>query len=168
MKVSIDVLRAHLAYSQWANEKLLQASRDLSPGELGRDFGSADKSVVGTLVHVFAAERVWLDRVQSHVPRTFIGEEDREFAALQRAWPPIWEAWKEWADLQTDASIHESVSYHDLKGNAHTTPLWQIVLHLVNHGAHHRGQVTGFLRAMNQKPPALDLIAFYRERAAAE
>jgi uncharacterized damage-inducible protein DinB len=37
------------------------------------------------------------------------------------------------------------------------------VLHVVNHGTHHRGQVAGFLRTMGHAPPALDLIAYYRE-----
>jgi uncharacterized damage-inducible protein DinB len=35
-------------------------------------------------------------------------------------------------------------------------------LHLVNHGTHHRGQISGFLRAMDHTPPPLDLIAYYR------
>jgi len=36
------------------------------------------------------------------------------------------------------------------------------VLHVVNHGTHHRGQAAGFLRAMGYVPPPLDLIAYYR------
>jgi uncharacterized damage-inducible protein DinB len=55
-------------------------------------------------------------------------------------------------------------SYHDSRGNPWTTPRWKIVLHVVNHGTHHRGQVSGFLRTMGHKPPQLDLIAYYRER----
>jgi uncharacterized damage-inducible protein DinB len=34
---------------------------------------------------------------------------------------------------------------------------------VVNHGTHHRGQVSGFLRSMGHTPPALDLIAYYRQ-----
>ena len=40
-------------------------------------------------------------------------------------------------------------------------PAWQIVMHVVNHGTHHRGAVSGFLRAMGKTPPKLDLIAYY-------
>jgi uncharacterized damage-inducible protein DinB len=57
--------------------------------------------------------------------------------------------------------LHE-VSYRDLKGNPWRTPLWQIVLHVVNHATHHRGQAAGFLRALGHAPPPLDLIAYYR------
>jgi uncharacterized damage-inducible protein DinB len=40
------------------------------------------------------------------------------------------------------------------------------LLHVVNHGTHHRGQVAGFLRSMGRKPPVLDLIAYYRQTGA--
>lgn len=62
----------------------------------------------------------------------------------------------------TDEQALAGVSYKDLSGNPWTTPLWQIVLHVVNHGTHHRGAVSGFLRAMGHPPPALDLMAYYR------
>ena len=58
----------------------------------------------------------------------------------------------------------ESASYKDLKGNPYTTPYWQIILHVVNHGTHHCGQVSGFQRSLGHAPPPLDLMAYYRER----
>jgi uncharacterized damage-inducible protein DinB len=54
------------------------------------------------------------------------------------------------------------ISYQDTKGRSYSQPVWQILLHLVNHGTHHRGQVSGFLRAMGGTPPPLDMIAYYR------
>jgi uncharacterized damage-inducible protein DinB len=59
------------------------------------------------------------------------------------------------------------VAYKDMKGNPYSQPLWQLVLHVVNHGTHHRGQVSGFLRVMGHTPPPLDLVFYYREQAAA-
>jgi len=42
----------------------------------------------------------------------------------------------------------------------------QIVQHVVNHASYYRGQVTTMLRQLGANPPkAMDLIAFYRERA---
>ena len=49
-----------------------------------------------------------------------------------------------------------------MSGNRFNQPVWQLVLHVVNHGTHHRGQVSGFLRAMGHKPPKLDLVSYYR------
>jgi uncharacterized damage-inducible protein DinB len=49
-----------------------------------------------------------------------------------------------------------------MRGNPWRQPLGQLVLHVVNHGTHHRGQVSGFLRAMGHVPPKLDLVSYYR------
>jgi uncharacterized damage-inducible protein DinB len=63
---------------------------------------------------------------------------------------------------RTDGGVAgRTIAYRDLKGNAYETPISQIA-HLVNHATHHRGQLSGFLRAMGRAPPALDLIAYYR------
>ena len=73
------------------------------------------------------------------------------------------ERWKQWAAVLTVESIHRDISCKSMKGDTFATPTWQIVLHVVNHGTHHRGQVSGFLRAMGHKLPVLDLTMFYRE-----
>ncbi len=163
MPVSPETLRIHLDYTAWAASRLLDAAAQLSSEELTRDFGTADKSVVGTLAHVFAADRVWIGRIQGQTPAKFLTEEDRALSLLQREWPEVLQSWQEWAKRLTDENVTRIASYQDLKGNAWTTPWWKIVLHVVNHGTHHRGQVSGFLRAMGHKPPPLDLIAYYRE-----
>ena len=163
MPVSPETLRIHLDYTAWAASRLLAAASELSPEELTRDFGTADKSIVGTLAHVFAADRVWIARIQGRPPARFIADEDRDLAVMQREWPEVLRSWQEWATGLTSENVTQVASYHDMKGNAWTTPWWKIVLHVVNHGTHHRGQVSGFLRTMGHKPPALDLIAYYRE-----
>jgi len=163
MHVSPETLRIHLNYTAWAAYRLLDASAQLSSEELTRDFGAADKSVVGTLAHVFAADRVWIGRVQGRARAKFINDEERDLSLLQREWPAVLRSWKDWAAGLPDENVMQVASYQDLKGNAWTTPWWKIILHVVNYGTHHRGQVSGFLRAMGHKPPPLDLIAYYRE-----
>jgi len=134
MPVRPETLRTHLDYTAWAASRLLDAAAQLSPEELNRDFGTADKSVVGTLAHVFAADRVWIGRIQGQAPAKFITDEDRDLAVLQREWPAVLRSWQEWAASLTDENVAQVAAYQDLKGNAWTTPWWKIVLHVVNHG----------------------------------
>ena len=133
--------------------------------ELTRDFGSSEKSVAGTLAHIHAADRVWLGRIQGVNPTLYVNEEDRDLVVLSRTWPGLLKQWETWAGALTDESVHDKIDYTNPRGNPDRTPQWQIVLHVVNHGTHHRGQVAGFLRAMGKTPPPLDLMAFYRELA---
>ncbi len=160
--LDLATLKTHFAYSAWASARLVGAAAKLSEEELNRDFGTADKSVLGTLVHTFAADRVWLARVRGNAPARFIDpERDMKLSVLQEDWPQVLAGWQEFLGGGTDVAV--PVSYMDLKGNSYTTPLWQIWLHVVNHATHHRGQASGFLRIMGHTPPPLDLIFYYRQ-----
>ncbi len=141
---------------------MLDAASKLTEEDLYRDFKTADKNVVGTLAHAFAADRVWLGRIQGNAPASFIDDQDRRLGTLQKEWPALQQRWKQWSAPLSDQDVLKKISYKDLKGNPYETPLWQILLHVVNHATHHRGQAAGFLRAMGHTPPPLDLIAFYR------
>lgn len=145
----------------------MEAASQLPLEQLTRDFGTADKSVLGTLVHIFAADRVWLARVSGSVPTTFISDADYHLSVLQNDWPQVHEKWHSWAAGLTDQVAAGELSYSDMRGNRWQQPLWQVVVHVVNHGTHHRGQAAGFLRSMGQAPPPIDLTVFYRTRSAA-
>jgi uncharacterized damage-inducible protein DinB len=167
MAITVDILRHHLSYTAWASSRLVDAASALSPEELVKDFATADRNVLGTLVHVFAADRVWLGRIEGNPPARFmVPEQDMHLKVLRTDWPALNERWKQWAALLTEDSILKDISYKDTKGNAYVTPTWQIVLHVANQGTHHRGQASGFLRAMGHVPPPLDLIAYYRQTLA--
>ena len=169
MAVTTETLRSHLNYSAWASRLLVESAAQLSEDELIRDFKTSDKSVLGTLVHVFAADRIWLDRLESRPKQPFVSDSDYSLNVLQNEWPALQDRWTNWIAGLTDAMVYDVLRYSDLRGNQWEQPIWQIVLHVVNHGSHHRGQVSGFLRAMGRTPPACDLIFYYRtlnQRAA--
>jgi uncharacterized damage-inducible protein DinB len=160
--VTANTLRSQLEYTAWADRRLLDAAARLSPEELARDFKTADHSVTGTLAHIFASSRAWLARVHGEPFPGPVPEADRNLRYLEREWPQLHGRWRAWANGLTDESSAAVISYHDFKGSAWENPVWEILLHLVNHGTHHRGQVSGFLRSMGHTPPPLDLIAYYR------
>lgn len=157
----LDILQYQVRYAAWANERMLTAAGQLTAEDLTRDFGTADKSVLGTLAHVYRAERVWLARMQGE-PVDFQVPGDDRLEALGANWPTLSARWMAWSDaLSEDAAVRE-LSFKDRKGNEWSLAPWKIVLHVVNHSTHHRGQVAGFLRALGQTPPSVDSIVFAR------
>ncbi len=160
----MGALRDLLDYTAWASTRLVAAAAMLGEEEINRDFGTADKSVLGTLVHTFGGDRVWITRVEGQTPAYFIRDEDRSVAALQTQWPEVHERWRRWIAQQDDGTVAEPIAYSDMRGNAYQQPPWQIVLHVVNHGTHHRGQTVGFLRSMGIAPPPVDMTVYYRTR----
>jgi uncharacterized damage-inducible protein DinB len=142
------------------------AATELTSVELNRDFGTADRSVLGTLVHVFAADRLRLARFQRETNPPYSSPADYHLSVLQNDWPLLYDRWRTWLGGVSDESAAADFAYHDMKGHPWRQPLWQLVLHVVNHGTHHRGQVAGFLRALGRVPPPLDITVYYRETSS--
>lgn len=163
MPVSVEVLRTHLEYTAWASRRLVDAASELTPEELTRDFRTGDRTVLGTLVHIYAGDRVWLYRVAGGENPGFTHDSDYRLEVLQNEWPALHRRWLEWVSTLTPEQIAAPLTYRDMKGNQWTQPMWQLILHVVNHGTLHRGQVSGFLRSMGRTPPGTDIIFFYRE-----
>lgn len=169
MNLPASVIGHHLRYSAWATDRLLQQVRALTSDEQVRDFGTADKSAVGTLAHIYRSERLWLARLQEGTPTIpYLAGGGENVESLSREWPILHVRWHEWANSLSDEDTGKLVRYTDLKGNSWEQPLWQIVFHIVNHSTHHRGQVSGFIRAMTKSPLPLDFIAFVRENSPAK
>ncbi len=154
--MTAEEIRLHMSYSGWASRKLLDAALALSEQDQHRDFGVSHKSLIGTLEHIFLADRVWFARAVD--PRVLESQEP-----LAVAWPRLQQRWEDWAVGLTDEDITRVVDYKDLKGNPYYTPVWQIALHVVNHATLHRGQAMGLLRQLGVAPPPTDLIFYYRE-----
>jgi uncharacterized damage-inducible protein DinB len=159
-----QLFRNHIAYSNWATNRLLIAAAELSPEQLNHDFGTADKSVAGTLLHLFRAERVWLQRVKRQ-PQTYMVHGDG-FESLKTDWLTIQSDWEDWISTVTSNELVSEFEYQDLKGRPRSNVVWEVLLHVVNHSTHHRGQISGFLRSLGHVPASLDYISWVRERPA--
>ena len=116
-------------------------------------------SILRTLAHIQFADWIWYTHVAAPIERPADTLE-----VLQTSWPGIYRKWIEFADALSDADMERSVSYAGLDGTPRSSPLWQIVLHVVNHATLHRGQVMAMLRQVGVKPPSTDLIRYYREQ----
>src|SRR5260370_32873448 len=117
MPVTANTLRLHFDFSAWASQRLMEAAAQLTPEELTRDFNTSDKNIVDTLVHVFAADRIWLSRVQGASPTTFIDPADSDLTVLDREWPALYQRWKEWQCPRTDETAQGDNAQRRLPGS---------------------------------------------------
>lgn len=144
-----DVCRQHLDYMKWADEVALNAVAQQMPESLN------------TLQHIYLAEQVWLARVRGNpLARLILADAPPDVAELQRLWPGLHGEWIDLAASTEDWSI--PVHYRLMSGVEGDSPLWQIVMHLTNHGSYHRGQVSAMLRTAGFTPAATDLLLYYR------
>jgi uncharacterized damage-inducible protein DinB len=155
--------RTHLNYTGWASRKLMDAAKALNPDDLNRAVGVSHGSIVGTLSHVHFADRIWYSRVVD--PNEPVIKE-ATLAELEQQWPAIQQKWEAWAATLQDSDMERMVSFKMTDGTERRNPLWQVLLHVVNHGTLHRGQAVGMIRQLGIKPPTTDLMAYYRENPA--
>jgi uncharacterized damage-inducible protein DinB len=67
-------------------------------------------------------------------------------------------------DQYEDKSFSHVLQYYDKKKQSFKTPVVDVLMHLFNHSAYHRGQLVTMIRiAGGTKIPATDFIAFVRK-----
>jgi uncharacterized damage-inducible protein DinB len=155
----------HLQYSSWASRKVLDAARSLNPDDLARNVGNSHQSILGTLSHIHLADRIWYARVVDP-NEPLIKQSD--LTVLDRDWLGILKKWETWAEGLSDDGLERVLAYNSLDGkHSFKSVTREIVLHLVNHATLHRGQAVGMIRQLGVAPPVTDLMAYYRELAAA-
>jgi uncharacterized damage-inducible protein DinB len=154
-------------YNAWADNRTLDSCAALSEEQFLRDLGSSFRSVRDTLVHIYGAEWVWLERWhgRSHdgLP---VGADCANLDAARRLLQETDRGLVDYVASLTNEDLQRVHSYKTTAGVPQAQPSWQMLQHVANHSTYHRGQIATMLRQLGAKATSTDLIAFYRERAA--
>jgi uncharacterized damage-inducible protein DinB len=162
--MTIDELRSLFAYDAWANELLLDAARGVPEESLRRDLGTSHQSVLGTLVHLVAAEELWLSRWKSAPRSRLAGIEDvPSLDALVSWWRAVRAERDAYIASLGETDLEREMEMTTTAGAAYRHRYSDMFRHLANHSTYHRGQAAALLRQLGAKPPSTDLIRFYRE-----
>lgn len=155
-------------YNSWANERSLTAAEKLAPEEFTRPMGSSFSSVRDTLAHIYGAEWIWLERFEGRSPTALPNlNQFPDVQTLRESWSVHEKNLIGFVHRLTQADLDQQMEYKTLRFGVYKNPLWQSMMHLINHGTYHRGQVTTLLRQLGAQPILLDLMHFYRERSTA-
>jgi uncharacterized damage-inducible protein DinB len=160
-------LQTLLDYHYWARDKVLDAAAALSAEQFTRDLGSSFKSVRDTLAHIYSSEYTWYARWQGDSPTAHLSNDQfPDVEPLRQAWLAHEARMRNFLEQLGDAGISRVFEYKLFNGQPGSSPFWQMLQHVVNHGSYHRGQVTTMLRQMGALPPkgGMDMIGFYRSQ----
>lgn len=159
----LDHFRMFADYNQWANRRLYAAAADLSQSELKENKGAFFGSVLATLNHILAADRIWMKR--------FTGEGDaptaldvtlyEDFSNLADAREREDARISAWLAALDPARLAATFDYTTLSSPVTITQkLAPTLAHVFNHQTHHRGQVHATLTALGRPSIVLDLAFF--------
>ena len=167
--MNLAYVQTMLDYHYWARDIILDAANDIPREQFTRPVESSFKSVRDTVAHIYAADWVWYTRWMGESPSGLIAyDQFPDATSIRTAWKELEGNVRTLVDGLGEDGMHKTFDYKLLSGAPDTAPFWQMLVHVVNHASYHRGQVTTMLRLLGAQPAkSMDLIAFYRERAAA-
>jgi uncharacterized damage-inducible protein DinB len=162
-----DDLLLLLDYNTWANDRVAAAAARAGAEILvAKTTAQSYGSLRGTLLHVVDGEYAWRTLFETGAPPAQeLAEADhptlediearrrQEEAALRR-----------FAGTLGDADLDGILRYTIETGERRERVLWHCLVHLVNHGTHHRGQASATLREHGHTVAELDLSVFLIER----
>ena len=155
-----DEIRDLFAYDRWATRRVLAQLDGLSPDVWTRPSVVGDRSLAEILVHHLGASQRWRIGFASRGTEDGPSPERESMppaAELVARWSAEWEAVDAWL-----ATVDDTFVGYEFDG----VPVWQMLVHVVNHGTQHRAEAAALLTAEGRSPGELDLINWAEERAA--
>jgi uncharacterized damage-inducible protein DinB len=155
------VIRELYDYSAWANARILDTAAALTPAQLLAPGGASFDSVRDTLVHTMGAQWMYLERWHGRAPRAMPDATAfADLAAIRARWDEIERATQAFVAALDDTRLAAPLSYVNTQGETWTYPLWQQMIHQVNHATQHRSEAAVLLTQLGHSPGWLDLLYF--------
>jgi uncharacterized damage-inducible protein DinB len=153
-QVMLDIHR----HSAWANGQLLDAAEKLSPEELRTPVGEGGHGdLLETLVHIYDAQKTWLDRARTgECVRWLTVADFPDLASLRVAWEALDADMDAYLAGLDESALLEPASFRFFDGGEETYPRTEMVLHQAFHSHQHRGEVALLLTQLGHSPGELD------------
>ncbi|MEO8412315.1 MAG: DinB family protein [Ginsengibacter sp.] len=161
-----QLLQQYAAYNLWANKILMERIALLPKDIINKETLSSFTSIYKTVVHLMDVESIWWQRLQlqEHIEwpgRNFKGG----FGELSQQLLSLSKQWNEWVSHSNEIQLNHVFAYHNTKKEYCKQPVYEMLVHLFNHQAFHRGQLVTMLRQNGiDKIPATDFIVYSRKK----
>lgn len=156
-----DSFRILAQYNIWATQRLCESLKAVSDDDFNKDVGLYFKSIVGTLNHLLLGEHyLWYSRFKQGISpaialNTMI---QTKKTALVDELQEKSKNWIEFLEQLDEKTLNADLTYKRVSGQQLTLPYAATLMHVFNHGTHHRGQITAAMTGLGYACPELDLV----------
>ncbi len=145
-------------YDTYANRLILKAMKDNGITEKSRSL----------LAHILSAQQIWLKRFKGESTagcilwpdwtadtfETIITENDHNWTSFL-------------SGFSENMNFQDRMEYKDTKGNPYSNAMADVLTHVINHGTHHRAQISQHLKLNGAETvPVTDYIFYVRKMEA--
>lgn len=157
-------------YHTWASQAILGRIKELPSSVLSQEVNSSFPTIAHSLTHIYAVDKMWyMVLTGTGMPEALqacmllnaeilssVDEYANVFALLS-------EQYREW--FRSQADLEQTILLDNPYAGIRQTSLAEIVLHLVNHGTYHRGNVSTMLRQLGHSSTMNDYALFWYQEA---
>jgi uncharacterized damage-inducible protein DinB len=147
-------LKTLFAYDDWANREALRSLRALS---------TPPARPVKVMAHIVNTQWVWMSRLKQDGHKIVVWP-DYGLDEAEQQLPVLRAAWERFLDTRTTGDLERSAEYVNSKGERWSNRVQDILMHVVMHGAYHRGQIAAQVREAGGEPAYTDFIEAVRKR----
>ena len=163
MDSALEVVKSLFEYEEWVNDKLRRLVGQVPEGRLDESFGASFDTIRGTYAHILRGQMYYYTRwVQADRPPN--PAELTALADVDRMWDEWWAKIMDSINAITPEAISAPVPY-SRAGVTWPTPVWQLMLNIVNHSTHHRSELCEMLARVGLPASDVDYADFLAERA---
>ncbi|QDU62288.1 DinB family protein [Planctomycetes bacterium Pan216] len=180
---ALAIVRRLHEHRAWVNGKLLTAADTLPMSRLTQPLAIGQGSLWKTLVHLFAAEFVWLEALEGNpdpllpgdVRGKLPGNQEGEGALgdvdeLRRSWLALEDRWRAYLERLSVEDLERDVlkvSTSSGKGKTHVTRRADVLLHVCTHAQYTTAQAINMMRQLGvHELPDVMLISLARQQGA--
>jgi len=154
-------------YNRWANQRLLRQVKKLSPEQLAAPCWLSQGNVMETSIHILDASWYWRLACQEGTAPA-----ERLSAERYPSLDALWGSWTEedarlvdYVGSLSDAAVEGQIEFTPPRARPRRMILWHIIVHIVNHGSHHRAEVGLYLNTLGKSPRDMDFILYMAKYA---
>ena len=161
-----ELLKQYATYNVWASQRILDLILSLPEEKQLQEVPSSFSSLLKTILNMLDAENIWWQRMKLQefvtAPSANFKGTTRDVAAALLHQNRLWQTWIQNATL---AALDHVFHYQNSKREQFKQPIYEMLLHIFNHGTYHRGQLVNMLRQCEvDKIPQTDFIVFTRKK----
>ncbi len=161
-----ELLKQLATYNCWASQKIADTILSLPDEKQVAEVPSSFNILQNTILHMWDAESIWWQRMKMH--ERFVRPSDNFKGTTRDAVNGLMSQsrlWEGWVNTASDLVLDHVFQYYNSKKENFKQPIWQMLLHVFNHGTYHRGQLINMLRQLGVvKIPETDFIVWSRKK----
>lgn len=166
----LQLIKKMYAYNSWATNQLIESLEQLSEEEITAAGCSGNGSIRETMAHLLTTQWGWFSwfdkskSTQESIALKITAGEIEEAGTLSQKWAEIEQQTNACLKQLSEVDVNENWSASFPDGFSMTLPLWQLLLHVANHGTHTRAQVIAAIRKFGYDPGSYEFFKYALSR----